>query len=170
MWELGKNEPDIKTLLKLSEIFGYSVDEIITGKNFDNNGMIPQGIPFYSAFTEACTVQDAQGFVPMPRKLSHSSNNYIGIIAPDKSMFPLIREKELVIFERKDACFNGQLAAVTVGKAPCVIRRVFFRSGGILLQCGNLDSESAFYNENEIQKLPVNIIGVAVCSVKEIHY
>ncbi len=34
-WENEKTEPDIKSLIKLSALFGCSIDYIITGKVFD---------------------------------------------------------------------------------------------------------------------------------------
>ncbi len=34
-WENEKTEPDIKSLIKLSALFGCSIDYIITGKAFD---------------------------------------------------------------------------------------------------------------------------------------
>ena len=39
-WENEKTEPDIKSLIKLSALFGCSIDYIITGKVFDEEFVV----------------------------------------------------------------------------------------------------------------------------------
>jgi len=47
-WESGKSNPDHKKLEKLSELFGTSVQYLVTGTNVDNStNPKPPNIPFY---------------------------------------------------------------------------------------------------------------------------
>ncbi len=170
MWELDRNEPDISVLLMLSKIFECSVDFLIGNECSAGNGCMHSGIPYFTGYHAAISEDEAEGILFLSKDSVHSNSRYLGLIMPDSSMEPLFYPKELVIIQRQDACFNGQHAAVMVSKKDAVIRRLRFQGDGILLQPENAQYPAVFYSAREIEKLPVTVLGVAVCSVKEVPY
>lgn len=170
MWELDRNEPDISVLLMLSRIFECSVDFLIGNECSAGNGYMRSGIPYFTGYHAAISEDKAEGILFLSKNSVYSNSRYLGLIMPDSSMEPLFHPKELVIIQRQDACFNGQHAAVMVSEKDAVIRRLRFQGDGILLQPENAQYPAVFYSAQEIEKLPVTVLGIAVCSVKEVPY
>lgn len=168
MWELDRNEPDITALLLMSKIFECSIDFLLGNQVPAGDGYSRPGIPYFSKYN--VLTQEAEGTIHLSKNAMKNSSQYFGLTVPDSAMSPLFQPGELVIIQPQDACFNGQHAAVMVSGEDAVIRRLRFQGDGILLQPENAQYPAAFYSANDIDDLPVTVLGIAVCSVKEVSY
>ncbi len=57
-WENEKTEPDIKSLIKLSALFGCSIDYIITGKVFDEEFVLLRRTDYDQLMSELTKIND----------------------------------------------------------------------------------------------------------------
>ena len=75
-------------------------------------------------------------------------------------MEPNFIEGDILIFEKTEDCENGQFCAVAVNGDDATFKKVTKTDAGIMLQPLNPDFETKFYTNDQIDSLPVQIIGV----------
>ena len=156
MWELGKNEPNISSLISLSHIFNCTLDFLL-GNDLNNINVIPT-----YALPDAITDKNIESLLPLPSRYISDGNGYIGIICTDSSMSPKIEKNDYILVKLQETCFEGQTAVVQIADDKTVIRKILFSDGGLLLQPLNSNFDTVFYSEGKINDMPVDIIGTAV--------
>lgn len=170
MWELGRNEPDITALLALSKIFECTVDFLLGNEFFPGGGYNQLSVPYFDGYNSATQESQALGTVQLPRVAIDERSKYIGLFVPDSSMTPLFQQRDLVVIQRQDTCFNGQNAAVCVGNENAVIRKLLFQGDGIVLQPLNAAFPAVYYSAGDIDALPLTILGTVVYTIRGIAY
>ena len=80
-------------------------------------------------------------------------------------MEPQFKDNDIVILLKTSACNSGQLCCVKINGFDATFKKVEIQSNGILLSPLNEHNSSGFkatfYTNDDIKKLPVEIIGVA---------
>lgn len=157
MWELGTNEPDIKTLVKLSSIFDSSLDyllcrDIVKGSpGAVRTNVEVINISEYSSSSSS----DNHIFRRVPAEYTDDGNAYIYIRNDQLCSLSEIPFGADVLIRRQDSCLNGQTVFMRVGE-EFFLRKLYYFSGGILLNSGSnapvfVDAQDDF-----------EIIGIAV--------
>ncbi len=179
-WEKGNREPDNDTLLRMSEIFGVSVD-VILGREPETKhadkpfpfsggtqrltrkdelsyipilGRVPGGAPLSA-------VTDIEGLIDIPAEWTRSAD-YFALRIKGESMEPRIWDGDLVIVRRQEECASGDICIVGINGEDATCKIVKFKDDGVSLVSINPEFDPIFYSAAQIRDLPVYIVGKVV--------
>ena len=155
-WENGKRRIPDEKLNDLCDLFGKTSDEIL-GREKSNiinvYGTIPAGIPL-----EMVTdIIDTEEIDP---EMLKGNRQYFGLRVSGDSMFPTYLDKDILICEKVDDAESGQDCIVTINGDDATFKKILKKENGIVLQPINPLYNPVFYSNEEIEKLPIKIIGV----------
>lgn len=171
-WEIGATRPDTEQLITISKMFDVSMDSLTDGpediKKMEPRkgtrkdyitipvlGSIPAGIPF-EAIEDVLDWEDLAVEDTMPGK------EYFGLRITGDSMEPEYRSGDTIIIQQQDHCNSGDDCAVMVNGDDATFKRVRLQENGLILQPLNPKYETRFFSTEEIQDLPVRILGVCI--------
>jgi len=165
-WEKGTKLPSFKNTVKIAEYFEVSTDFLL-GKTNDpksgsgNNiiripvlGSIPAGVPIEA-------IEDVLDYEEVPANWGRGGREYFALKIKGDSMEPKYQDKDVVIFQKAQTCDSGQDCAVIVNGDEATFKKVLRNTKGITLQPINTNYEPIFYTNDEVEELPVQVIGIA---------
>lgn len=164
MWESGKNKPEYSNLQKLATIFNVPFDELIgtSDANIANSrgvwipvlGKVQAGLP-----VEA--VEEILDYEEITKEMAAHGEHFALQIKGD-SMEPRFVEGDVVIVRQTNDCSDGDIVVVLVNGDEATVKRIKKMHNGIMLIPNNHNYVPMFYSNEEIEKLPVKIIGKVV--------
>lgn len=162
-WETGKTEPDTGSLQKMSAVFGVSIDYILghnalrvsgEGLQVPVLGDVAAGIPIEA-------VQDIVDYEEIDQAVA-GNGEYFGLRIKGASMEPRMREGDVVIVRKQADVESGDVAVVMVNGDSATVKKIKKGPSGITLIPNNPVFDPMFYTNDEIQSLPVRILGKVV--------
>ena len=172
-WENEISEPNLDMIRKLTETFNVKdniVFEDLKSKyntsfvdleedtiNIPVLGRIPAGIPFEA-------IEDVIKYIDMPKEWIYGNKEYFGLLIDGNSMFPKYQNGDIVIFQKCEdpiKC-NNKDCAVMVNGNDATFKKFIFNNNGVILQPYNMEYETKSFTPEEIQRLPVKLVGFAV--------
>lgn len=162
-WETGKTEPDTSSLQKMATIFGVSIDYILghiapkassEGMQVPVLGDVAAGIPI-EAITDIVDYEEIDAALV-------GSGEYFGLRLKGASMEPRMREGDVVIVRKQEDVESGDVAVVMVNGDSATVKKIKKGPSGITLIPNNPVFDPMFYTNDEIQSLPVRILGKVV--------
>lgn len=167
----------LSTIRKLSEYMQCSLDYLAFDENlkFDNAisvnisndcikipvlGIIKAGTPIEAQ-------ENIIDYIEIPLNWTAGNKKYYGLKIDGDSMYPKYQKNDVVIFEQIDdySKANKKDCAVMVNGFDATFKNVTISEDGITLVPLNLNNsenyQPTFYNKNQIESLPVKIIGIA---------
>ncbi|MBQ7567248.1 helix-turn-helix domain-containing protein [bacterium] len=160
-YELGKRNPPIDVLIRLCNVFGvtpnYLLDkpESALSVKIPVLGNIPAGVPVEM-------VDDIIGYEDISLTMTKGGKEYFGLLVRGKSMEPKFEDGDTIICLKTNSCHNGDSCVVMVNSHDATFKQVTIEHDGILLSPLNPAYQAKFYSNDEIEALPVRILGVAV--------
>lgn len=167
LYESNKRSPDKEILKKISLVLGVSVDYLLgedtpylTSKEskyvrIPVLGRIIAGLPMEA-------IQEPIDWEEIPRELA-ATGEFFALKVKGHSMEPRILEGDVVIVKKQPDVESGKIAVVLVNGNEATLKRVKKQKEGITLIATNLSVyEPHFYTNEEIEKLPVQILGEVV--------
>ena len=165
MWETGASEPDTATLKKIASYFSVSLDYLLGNGSSDMPqstggvwipvlGRVAAGIPIEA-------IEYIDDYEEIPQSMAASGEHFALRIKGD-SMTPRINDGDVVIVKRQPDCDNGDIAVVIVNGDEATVKRIKKRPEGLMLIPSNQAYEPMYYNNEEIENLPVRILGKVV--------
>lgn len=158
----------LATALNISEAWLMGLD-VPMEKNFDDNiqgkeketnsaivfvyGTIPAGIPM------EC-IEDIIDTEEISADMLKGGKQYFGLKIKGDSMEPDYLDGDIIIFQKQDDCENGDDCVVMVNGNDGTFKRVFKNENGIILQPLNNKYQPMIYSNEQIENLPVKILGV----------
>ena len=118
-------------------------------------GTIPAGIPLEA-------IEDVLDYEEIPADMARGGKEYFGLKVKGDSMSPRYEDGDVLIFRVQDSCESGQDCAVIVNGNEATFKRVRLSPQGITLHPLNPAYETRFFTNQEINDLPVRILGVVV--------
>ena len=189
MWELGKSEPDIETLNKLSNIFGVTIDcllgntssiflladpspenkiglDALIGSRLAESPALPKGvkIPVYGKVAAGIPIEaitDIEDYEEITEEMARKGD-YAALTIHGDSMEPKISEGDVVIVRLQDTIETGEIAIVMVNGDEATCKKIKKTPEGIMLISTNPAYEPMFYSNQEIENLPIRIFGKVV--------
>lgn len=176
MIENGKRNTTPALLKNLSKIYNIDYIDLLEKAGFidlaekekiDNNkttpssavvfvyGTIPAGIPM------EC-IEDIIDTEEISADMLKGDKEYFGLKIKGNSMSPEYLDGDTLILEKVENCENGQDCVVMVNGNDGTFKRVFKNENGIILQPLNSEYQPMVYSNEQIEKLPVKIIGKVV--------
>ncbi len=119
-------------------------------------GVVPCGIP-----SEAVEYLDSEEWEEISEQLSRSGKFY-GLKVKGDSMSPLISEGDVLIIQATPDAESGSVVIVKVNGEEACCKRILKQDEGIVLQSFNPCYEPMYFNKEDIQKKPVQIVGKVV--------
>lgn len=164
----GEMAPKVTTVKILSDIFnvnpiwlmGYDVPMKIDTKGNSSNivcvyGTIPAGIPLEM-------IEDIIDTEDISSDMLKSGKQYFGLKVKGDSMATDYHNNDTIILEKVDDCESGDDCVVMVNGYDGTFKRVFKNKNGIILQPLNNQYQPIVYTNEQIESLPVKIIGRVV--------
>jgi len=174
----------VETLKKIANAMNLSINDllILSGDvklddiHFDNGELvdIPSNtikIPVLGTIKAGIAIeaqQDILEYIEIPRDWTRGGKTFYGLKISGDSMYPKYSEKDIVIFEQNNdiSVANKKDCAVMVNGFDATFKNVTISEDGITLVPFNPNNSDGylptFYNKEQIENLPVKIIGIAV--------
>lgn len=180
LYETGKRQPDYDTLKKLSDLFQVPIDYLLG--NMDDEtyaalyelayekyryehpnkkgvkipvlGNVAAGIPIEA-------IEDIVDYEEISEDMA-SRGEFFGLKIKGSSMEPRIKEGDVVIVRQQPDVESGDVAIVLVNGDSATCKKVVINEGGITLIPFNPTYEPQFYSAEQVESLPVRIIGKVV--------
>ena len=160
-WKVGY-KPNSASLMKIAAYFDVSYDSLLHNDPGDDEdvyrvpvlGRVAAGVPLFAA-------EEIIDWEELP-KVWKRKGEYFGLQIKGNSMEPRMVEGDVVIVRQQDTCENGQIAIVMVNGDEATCKRVMFHDNGIALVSTNPIVPPMFYTCEEVERLPLKILGVVV--------
>ena len=162
-WETGKNRVDARSLGRLAELYGVTVnyllgidenDAPVKGVRIPVLGSVAAGIPIEA-------IQDIVDYEEIDADMA-AAGEYFGLRIKGSSMEPRIREGDVVIVRRQEEAETGDTVVVLVNGDSATVKRIKIEPNGIALIPNNPAYDTRFYSAAEVELLPVHIVGKVV--------
>lgn len=161
-WINGNSYPNIGRIEILANYFNIEKSDLIEKRSLKKNripvlGKIPAGIPIEM-------IEDVIDYEEISDEMLKGDREYFGLRVSGDSMTPKYLDGDVLIVQKAEDCESGQDCIVMVNGNDGTFKRVIKNKDGIILQPLNPNYEIKFYSNDDIEKLPIKILGV----VKEI--
>ena len=177
----GINNSNVSNVIKICKELNISVDKLVDSKEivsllqFDNDtpvnilsntvlipilGTIKAGIPMEAQ-------QNIIEYVDIPREWTKGEKKFYGLKISGDSMYPKYEENDYVIFEETIDYIsaNNKDCAVIINDFDATFKKVIINENGIMLMPFNLNNsegyQPTFYTKEQVENLPVKIVGIA---------
>lgn len=118
-------------------------------------GTIPAGIPMEM-------IEDIIDTEEIDANMLKGGKEYFGLKIKGNSMSPEYLDGDTIILEKIDDVESGTDAVVMVNGNDGTFKRVFKNENGIILQPLNPEFQPMIYTNEQIEKLPIRVIGKVV--------
>ena len=167
-WKQRDSIPTNRYMPNITNFLNVSAEHIISGEveniqklELDDEpiqirvlGKVAAGVPIEA-------VEDVIGEETISKKMAETGD-YFGLRISGDSMEPTIHHGSIVIVRQQDDVENGDIAIVIVNGEDATCKKIEKFENGIMLVPMNKAYEEKFYANEEIEKLPVRIIGKVV--------
>lgn len=162
-----RTNPSHENLRKVAEVLGCSVS-YLTGESKKGTripvlGTVPCGIPL-----EAIELIDSDDWEEIPEPMS-SQGSFFGLRVSGDSMSPRIQEGDVLIVRCQDSADSGDIVIARVNGQDACCKRYLRHDSGIVLQSFNPAYLPLVFAWEEVDALPVSIIGVVVELRRKLH-
>lgn len=174
-YESGILEANQDVLFKLAEYFQVSINDFFPPLNFDNASPfeLPKRIvkiPVLGVIKAGVAIEAQENvleYIDILEDYTHGRKKFYGLKISGDSMYPKYEENDIVIFEQVEDFGNANKkdCAVMVNGYDATFKNVTISESGITLVPFNLNNQDGyqptFYTKDQIESLPVKIIGIA---------
>jgi len=159
-WHNGNVYPRIDKIEMLANYFKIQKSDLIEQRKTKNGVRIPiLGRVVAGIAIEA--VEEIIGEEVIPESLA-KTGSFFGLQVKGNSMEPRFTEGDFVIVKQQPDIESGDIAVVLVNGSEATIKRILKDSNGITLVAFNNSYLPKFYSNEDIEKLPITIIGKVI--------
>lgn len=159
MYERGARSVDLETLNKLADIFSVDINLLCGRKTSPIKipvlGYVAAGIPIQA-------ITDIIDYEELAPDMLKDGSEYFALKIKGQSMEPRIYDGDVVIVRVQPDVDSGQIAIVCVNGDEATCKKIAKQPGGILLQPLNPTYETVFYTVEQIEQIPITILGKVV--------
>lgn len=162
-WENGTREADYETLRRLADYLGVTVDALLgrseahpkrKGRRIPVLGDVAAGIPIEA-------IEDILDYEDIDEDLARTGE-FFALRIKGHSMEPRMMEGDVVIVRQQETAENGDTVVVSVNGDLATVKKIKIGPAGITLMPTNPTYDPLFYTKEEVEQLPVRIIGKVV--------
>ena len=180
-YESGDNRPTRK-LNELARLFNVSADYLIglTDTPADHAPAQPpaQKVTRYTyripvvgrvaAGQPILAQEEIIDYEYIDERLHKGGDQYFGLVVKGSSMEPTIHDGDTIIVRVQETVENGQIAVVLVDGEDATVKEVKESEDGLTLIGHNVAVYTPhFYSREEVEKLPIRIIGRVIQSISK---
>lgn len=170
-YESGKLESNNIVLFKLADYFNISINDFFPPLSFDNASVVDINsnivkIPVYGTIKAGIPIEsqsDIIDYVDIPRDWTKGGKEFYGLKISGDFMFPKYQENDIVIFEHNEdlSKFNGKDCAIMINGTESTFKKLLINDQGIVLQPYNVGYDIMMFSNEEVEKLPIKVVGIA---------
>ena len=164
-YEIGSATPDPQKLNDIANLLNCSMEDLLndhkknplpkrSGTKIPVFGEVAAGIPISA-------IEDILDYEEITEDMAHTGE-YFGLMIKGDSMEPRMKTGDVVIVKSQPTIENGEIAIVMVNGDTATCKKIKKTPEGIMLLSFNPAHEPIFYTNNEIEQLPVRILGKVV--------
>ncbi|BEU88715.1 hypothetical protein TAMA11512_21790 [Selenomonas sp. TAMA-11512] len=168
-YENGTNEPEQDILFKIAAALDVSINDLFPETRSDVTttrtqkkgiripvlGSVVAGIPLEA-------IEDIIDYEEIDEELARTGDFFALQVRGD-SMEPVLYEKDVVIVRKQTTADTGDIAIVLINGNDATVKKVRRERGGVMLIGYNAATyEPHFYTDEEIESLPVQILGKVI--------
>lgn len=163
MWVNGKRTPLMRTIDQICKYFGCTREDIMR----DNRAGYQKhsvSIPVYARVAAGLPFEAVEDIIDreeIPEALSRQGT-YYGLRIWGDSMEPRMKKGDVVIVRKQTTADDGDIVIVTVNGTDATCKRFRKYADGIALISDNPAYPPMYYTAQEVDQLPVCIIGKVV--------
>lgn len=165
MWETGGSQPDNDNLKILADYFQVSTDYLLgnspketaekkKGIKIPVLGRVQAGIPVDA-------IEEIIDYEEITEEMA-SQGDYFGLVIRGQSMMPRMVEGDVIIVRKQSDVDSGDIAVVLVNGNDATVKKIRKTESGIELVPLNPSFDIIYYTNDEIENLPIAIIGKVV--------
>jgi len=157
--------PSVDTIEKLAKAMMMSSGELMalitdkeTATHKDSKsasiplvGRVAAGVPIHAE-------DNIIGYVDIPKRVAEQ-NDMFALTIKGNSMYPEIKNGDIVVVRKQSFAENKDICIVRINGEDATCKRVEITNEGITLIPINPEYESKFYTKEEVETLPVEIVG-----------
>jgi repressor LexA len=166
-YETGKNGPSAEILQKLADYYGVSTDFLLGRESTTPSIPKPTGgvwIPVLGEIAAGIPIEavtDIIDYEEIPEAMARDGE-YFALKIKGGSMEPRMLEGDVVIVRKQSMVDTGDIAVVLVNGDSATVKKVKIMPEGIMLIPLNPAYETMFYPKEDVERLPVQILGKVV--------
>ena len=162
-WANDKRQPDNDSWVLLSQKLNVPIDDLIGNDKFQSKkrgiripvyGNVAAGVPL-----EAIT--DIEDWEEIDEAMA-AQGEYIALRIHGKSMEPRMLDGDVVIVKIQSHIEDGEIGIIFVNGDDATCKKIKKTPNGIMLISNNPAFEPMFYSNEEIENLPVRVLGKVV--------
>lgn len=164
-YEKGDREPNSEILIKLADFYNTTVDYIL-GVN-DNplhersSGVIIPVLGYVKAGIPMTAIENIIDYEEISQEQARTGE-FFGLQIKGDSMEPKISEGDVVIVRKQETVENGEIAVVLINGDDATVKKFYKTDAGIKLVSTNPTYDPFFFTPDEVNSLPVKVIGKVV--------
>lgn len=166
LYELGKRNPDNDMLYKISEYFDVSLDYLLGKSSIKNISSLGKGIkiPVLGKVQAGIPMEAVEYIIDYEEITPEmaATGEYFGLVVKGDSMEPRFVEGDVVIVRKQTTAETGDIVIALVNGDEATIKKLKHIKGGVMFVPLNPAYETMFYDKDDIENKPVNIIGKVV--------
>ncbi len=159
VWKKSGKPPKQELLVKIASFFDVSTDYLLGLEEADPRaaeaipvlGRVQAGVP-------VSAVEDVIGYEELGPSMADRGELF-ALRIKGSSMEPRFREGDTVIIRKQSTADTGDIVVALVGRSDATIKKLRRMNDGIMLQPLNPDFEPMFFSNEDIDALPVQILG-----------
>ncbi len=160
-WEMGRTLPDSDSLSILADYFKVSIEQLL-GREKDEKkrcfipilGSVRAGAPL-EAF------EDPDGYEEISPEMAMNGEHFALHIEGD-SMMPRFCPGDVVIVRKQSDVNSGDIAVVLIDGSEATVKKLIKKGTSLMLVPNNSIYEPKIFTAEEINELPVLIVGKVV--------
>ncbi|MBE6147434.1 MAG: hypothetical protein E7168_03775 [Firmicutes bacterium] len=173
----GIDNSNVGNVIKMCKALNLSIDNLIDNKaiipnlEFDNASYLDYGsdiikIPVYGTIKAGIPIEsqnDIIDYVDIPKDWTNGGKKFYGLKISGDSMFPKYSENDIVIFEQNDdiEAYKNKDVAVMINGTESTFKKILVNEQGIVLQPYNTAYDIMMYSKEQVEQLPIKVIGIA---------
>ena len=178
VWIRGRGLPEMSKIDKIctffgvneAELLGYTPPETIELNEQPANPLRPSEkgvrvpvLGYVAAGVPIEAVENIVGYEEIPADWIKSRDVFFGLVVRGASMYPKLIDGDIVIVKQTPAVDTGEIAVVQLANLDVTLKEIKREPNGIWLIGYNKDVfPPRFFTNEEIQNLPITILGEVV--------
>ena len=164
-WYNGIKYPRIDKIEMLANYFHIQKSDLIEEKSNNNKhhikGVKIPVLGYVRAGTPISAVEEILDYEEISEEISRQGE-FFGLQIKGDSMEPKFSEGDVVIVQQQSTVENGDIAVVLVNGDDATVKKFYRSESGIKLISTNPAYDPFFFSPDEVNALPVQIIGKVV--------
>lgn len=159
-WEKGRTSPDRRSLSRLSEVLGVSIDALL-GNDVTTGACLVPILGDVRAGVPVEAVQTVLGYEEITPQMARGGEHF-ALRVQGESMLPRFCPGDVVIVRRQEDADTGDIVVALVGDGDATVKRLIKKENGVVLMPLNAVFDPLVFSVQEVAQLPVRIIGKVV--------